>query len=150
MCFIWNANIFCVLIYFWNEIYIFYIFIYIFLCKKIIFQYKIFFSANNVYFVKNRYFFKNNFFFNFFQQMDNHIFILNIFATYLPLKLIAFTVHIFSIRKLSFSGKYIAKMLSIKIWLFICFKTKLKKKLFFWKNICVFYKTHIICRKKKF
>ena len=103
----------------------------LFFSIKTFFPYKIFFSANNVYFVKNRYFFKNNFFFNFFQQMDNHIFILNIFATYLPLKLIAFTVHIFSIRKLSFSGKYIAKMLSIKIWLFICFKTKLKKKLFF-------------------
>ena len=118
--------------------YIFFTFLFIFfsikklfLSTKTFFPYKIFFSANNAYFVENRYFSKNNFFFNFFQQMNNHIFILNIFATYFPLKLIAFTVHIFSIRKLSFSGKYIAKMLSIKIWLFICFETKLKKKLFF-------------------
>ena len=36
------------------------------------------------------------------------------------------------------------------IWLFICCKTKLKKKFFFWKNICVFYKIYIICRKKCF
>ena len=35
--------------------------------------------------------------------------------------------------------------------LFICYKTKLKKSLFFfWKNICVFYKIYIICRKKCF
>ena len=36
------------------------------------------------------------------------------------------------------------------IWLFICCKTKLKKKIFFWKNICVFYKIYIICRKNVF
>ena len=35
--FIWNTKLFCVIIYFWNEIYIFYIFIYIFLCKKKLF-----------------------------------------------------------------------------------------------------------------
>ena len=62
--FIWNTNIFCVIIYFWSEIYIFYIFSYIFLCKSVffskkifrygtVFPYKFFFSANNVYFVKN-------------------------------------------------------------------------------------------------
>ena len=33
-----NTNIFCVKIYLWNEIYIFYIFIHIFLCKKRFFQ----------------------------------------------------------------------------------------------------------------
>ena len=33
--------------------------------------------------------------------------------------------------------------------LFICYKTKLKKSLF-WKNICVFYNIYIICRKKFF
>ena len=65
--FIFNTNIFCVKIYFWNEIYVFYIFIYIFL-RKIIFFTKYFFhyktflpnksTANNVYFIKNKYFFK--------------------------------------------------------------------------------------------
>ena len=35
--------------------------------------------------------------------------------------------------------------------LFLCCKTKLKKSLFFFqKNICVFYKIYIICRKKYF
>ena len=37
-----------------------------------------------------------------------------------------------------------------RLWLFICCKTKLKKTFFFWKNICVFYKIYIICRKKCF
>ena len=38
----------------------------------------------------------------------------------------------------------------INIWLFICCKTKLKKKFFFfWKNI-YFYKIYIICRKNVF
>ena len=76
LCFICNTNIFCIKMYFSNEINLFfYIFIYIFLCKKNVFfskkffQYKTFFpykdifSANNVYFVKNIYFFKKNFFF---------------------------------------------------------------------------------------
>ena len=40
-------------------------------------------------------------------------------------------------------------LMVILIWLFICCKTKLKKN-FFWKNICVFYKIYIICRKKCF
>ena len=85
--FVCNTNIFCIKIYFSNEIYIFYIFIYIFLCKKIFFSAKIFFniklfshiktffSANNVFFVKNKYFFKNGiFFFNLvLQKTNNHI-----------------------------------------------------------------------------
>ena len=38
-----------------------------------------------------------------------------------------------------------------RLWLYICCKTKLKKKLcFFWKNICVIYKIYVICRKKCF
>ena len=57
--FICNTNIFCVKIHFSG----FYIFIYIFLCKKSflskkIFQYKNIFSANNIYFVKKIYFLK--------------------------------------------------------------------------------------------
>ena len=65
---------------------LFYIFIYIFLCKKSffsikVFQYKTFFayknifSANNSYFIKNRYIFSKKyiFFFNLgLQQMNNH------------------------------------------------------------------------------
>ena len=71
-----NTNIFCVKIYFWNEIYIVYTFIYIFLYfslffskkhfhYKTFFLQKHFFSANNVCFVKNTNIFskKNNFFF---------------------------------------------------------------------------------------
>ena len=74
--FICNTNILCTKKYFSNEIYIFYIFIYIFLCKKsffsvekffnvkLFFHIKTFFSVNNVYFVKNtNIFWKNNFFF---------------------------------------------------------------------------------------
>ena len=85
--FICNTNIFCVKIYFWNKIYIFYIFIYIFLCKKsffsvknifiikLFFHIKTFFSANNVYFViKYKYFFKTIFFFNLvLQQMTKYL-----------------------------------------------------------------------------
>ena len=44
---------------------------------------------------------------------------------------------------------YTAQTVS-KIWLFICCKTKLKKKIVFSKNICVFYKIYIIYRKKYF
>ena len=74
--FIRNTNIFCVKIYFWNEIYIFYIFICIFLCKKkffslkkffivkLFFHIKTFFSGNNVYFVKNTNVFSKKNFFN--------------------------------------------------------------------------------------
>ena len=40
------TNIFCVKVCFWNEIYIFYIFIYIFLCQKSFFPYK------NIFFCK--------------------------------------------------------------------------------------------------
>ena len=66
-----NTNIFCIKIYFSNEIHIFYIFVYIFLCKKSFFSLKkkikcknffhikTFFSANNVYFVKTQIFFQN-------------------------------------------------------------------------------------------
>ena len=36
------------------------------------------------------------------------------------------------------------------LWLFICYKAKLKKKSFFWKNVFVFYKLYIIFRKKCF
>ena len=74
----------------------FYIFIYIFLCKKkfnikLFFPYKNIFSANNVYFVKIYIFSKkNNFFFNLvLQQMNNHI----------PLPLLCVSlglIHIFS------------------------------------------------------
>ena len=40
---------------------------------------------------------------------------------------------------------------SSHLWLLICWKTKLKKKkIFFGKNICLFYKIYIICRKKCF
>ena len=83
--YICSKNIFCIKIYFSNEIYIFYIFIYIFLCRKIffsvkqffnislVFQIKTFFSGNNAYFVKNRYFSKKHFFFLLvLQQMNNH------------------------------------------------------------------------------
>ena len=70
-------------IYFSNKIYIFYIFIYIFLCKKVFFskifiQYKTFshiktfFSANNVYFVKNANIFSKKKFNLVLQQMNNH------------------------------------------------------------------------------
>ena len=44
---------------------------------------------------------------------------------------------------------YTAQTVS-KIWLFICCKTKLKKKIVFSKNIYVFYKIYIIYRKKYF
>ena len=37
-----------------------------------------------------------------------------------------------------------------RVWLFICCKTKLKKKDFFFEKIFVFYKIYIICRKKIF
>ena len=76
--FVCNTNIFCVKIYFWNEIYIFYIFIHIFLCKFLSFLHiKRFFSANNVYFVKSTNTFskkrKTRFFFNLvLQQINNH------------------------------------------------------------------------------
>ena len=88
LCFIYNTNIFCIKKYFSNEIYIFYIFIYIFLCKKsffsvktflntkLFFYIKTFFSGNNVYFVKkHKYLFKKKIlFFNLvLQQMNNHI-----------------------------------------------------------------------------
>ena len=89
--FICNTNIFCVKIYFWNEIYIFYIFIYIFLCKKKFFSVKkifiiklfsikkTFFCATNVYFVKSSIFSKKYFFFNLvLQQMNNHTFQANV------------------------------------------------------------------------
>ena len=74
--FICNTNIFCVKIHFSS----FYIFIYIFLCKKSflskkIFQYKNIFSANNIYFVKKIYFFKKkkkSFFNLVLQQLNNH------------------------------------------------------------------------------
>ena len=36
------------------------------------------------------------------------------------------------------------------VWLLICCEIKLKKNFFFWKDICVFYKIYIICRKKCF
>ena len=36
------------------------------------------------------------------------------------------------------------------LWLFICWKTKLKKKHFFFEKIYAFYKIYIICRKKCF
>ena len=39
--------------------------------------------------------------------------------------------------------------MGLKMCLFICCKTKLKKK-FFFEKIFVFYKTYIICRKKCF
>ena len=39
---------------------------------------------------------------------------------------------------------------SSRLWLFICCKTKLKKNFLFLKNICVFYKIYIICRKNCF
>ena len=59
-----DTSIFCIKMYFSNEIHIFYIFIYILLCKKVFsvkrffnikcfFHIKTFFSANNVYFVKS-------------------------------------------------------------------------------------------------
>ena len=82
--FICKTNIFCIKLYFSNEIYIFYIFIYIFLCKKVFFskkffQYKTFFlyknlfCANNVYFVKNpNIVSKKNFFFNLVLQQIYH------------------------------------------------------------------------------
>ena len=40
-----NTNIFCIKIYFSNEIHIFYIFVYIFLCKKSFFSLKKNFNA---------------------------------------------------------------------------------------------------------
>ena len=33
---------------------------------------------------------------------------------------------------------------------FCSYGAKVEKKIFFWKNICVFYKIYIICRKKCF
>ena len=57
--FVCKTNIFCIKKYFSNERYIFYTFIYFFLCKKkkihhkTFFPYKNIFSASNVYFVKN-------------------------------------------------------------------------------------------------
>ena len=82
--YICHTNIFCTKIYFSNEIYIFYILIYIFLCKKsffskIIFHYKTFFSKQKHFFSKECIFCKKqkNFFLIFFfnlvlQQMSNH------------------------------------------------------------------------------
>ena len=86
--FICNTNIFCVKIYFWNEVYIFHTFIYIFLCKKSFsvkkflvikrfFHIKTFFSANNLCFGKNINIFskkKNVFFILVLQETSNHIF----------------------------------------------------------------------------
>ena len=40
--------------------------------------------------------------------------------------------------------------LAIYLWLFICCKTKLEKKTFFCKNICVFTKYTFFCRKNVF
>ena len=51
--FICNTNIFCVKIYFWNEIYFFTFSFIFFSIKNFFFHIKTFFSANNVYFVKN-------------------------------------------------------------------------------------------------
>ena len=61
--------------YFSNEVYIFYIFIYIFHCKvffsKIIFQYKTFFPYENIFYVYNVYFVKKtNIFSNIFFQLS--------------------------------------------------------------------------------
>ena len=41
-------------------------------------------------------------------------------------------------------------LIAQRLWLFICYKTKLKKKLFFFEKIFVFYKICVICRKKCF
>ena len=73
--FVCNKNIFCIKIFFSNEIYTFYIFIYIFLCKKVFFSkktfqyetfypYKNLFSTYNGYFVKNTNIFSKIFFFS--------------------------------------------------------------------------------------
>ena len=90
------TNIFCIKIYFSNEIHIFYIFIYIFLCKKFfsvkqIFNIKLFFHKKIMYIIcinnlqimytllKTKYFFKkkNKFFFNLvLQQINNYNFFL--------------------------------------------------------------------------
>ena len=80
--FVCNRNIFCIKIYFSNEIHIFYIFIYIFLCKSFfqwkIFKYKTFFPYKNIFFgkwcifCKQHIFFQKWFFFNLvLQQMNN-------------------------------------------------------------------------------
>ena len=77
--FIRDANIFCIKKYCSYETF-FYIFNYVFLCKKVFysktfFPYKNIFSANNVYFVKNTYIhiYIFNIFFNLvLQQMNNH------------------------------------------------------------------------------
>ena len=58
--FICNTNILCIKIYFSNELHIFYIFIYIFLCKKSffskkIFRYKTFFPYKIVFFLQIMY-----------------------------------------------------------------------------------------------
>ena len=46
---------------------------------------------------------------------------------------------------------FISFLIPTHVWLFICCKTKSKKNFFFfWKNICVFYKIYVICRKKCF
>ena len=91
LSFVCKTNMFCMKIYFSNEIYIFYIFICIFLFfskknfhYKTFFPYKNIFSANNVFCQKPKYFFRQKpkyffkkkkcFFFNLvLQQMNNHI-----------------------------------------------------------------------------
>ena len=104
LSFVCKTNMFCIKIYFSNEIYIFYIFIYIFLFfskkifnKKLFFYIKTFFlqimyfvKNPNIFFVKNPNIFskKKIFFFNLvLQQMSNHFgVILNIRKSRIPLK----------------------------------------------------------------
>ena len=92
--FVCKTNIFCIKMYFSNEICIFYIFIYIFLCKKSFFSVKTLFNIKHFFYIKTYFlqimyissktqiffssktqiFFQKNIFFSnlVLQQMNNH------------------------------------------------------------------------------
>ena len=64
--FVYNTNIFCVKIYFWNEIY-FFTFSSIFFCINFFFHIKTFFSPKNTNILSKKFFF-----YLVLQQMNNH------------------------------------------------------------------------------
>ena len=56
------------------------------------------------------------------------------FLSFLFEKVITYTIIVLP-RKIF---QQISEVLCNRVWLFICYKTKLKKKFFFWKKICFF------------
>ena len=112
-------------------------------CYKIFFPLKFFFSANNVCFVKNTNIFsEKKFFFQLsFETNEQPYLYTKHFCNIFPTK-----TQLWTVKAMSFSGKYVAKMFSIKIWLFICWKN-LKKKLFL-KKYLFFTKYTLFAEKK--